>query len=269
MNNKEMEGERVDSNDGCDDVMSFEKPAFLAKDGEYSLLGMIDKNYENLAQALKFIRPAENYIGFKRRLASRIDAEQFTSESLWQAWIRYMADTSPASSLFPIYCSTALSMLAEEALENGKHGKAWSFTAQARYYAGLADIFNAEKSLELQGHRKSFSQLGGQGRSRKLSETDIAIRDETIRLLHEKKPDGGWGRFISKAIEKIAPSMEEFYDKTFSDNEIGDSPEEQGKKKPNRNKKKTPLSKGGIETKLRRLISTDPLVHAAYLATKN
>lgn len=190
-----------------EDTESDLKHAEESPDEKLSQADNINIIHESLKDCFNQLQRNESFDTYKQKIISAIDKGIRAENMACDLWASYLQRQSPQSRSVPICLSIAFCRQSQKTFERGDTEKAWLYIAKAKSYAYAAvnnPKWKAEKLLE--GRSK-----GGKTASNVRYK---APKDEAIKLLKEKCPDGGWDN-ISSAIKEITGGMESFIESNF------------------------------------------------------
>lgn len=176
-----------------------------APQGKYSLAYTIDLNYVRLENSFACFESNGTFGDFEKEIMRKINDGEITDDTMSDSWIDVIKD-KPDSHLLPFFHSCIYSILAQRAHERGESDKGWSFVAQSSYLAGVASNVSIDKaSLTVKKKQVEDARKGGLARSAKINLAKV----ESIRLLKDERPNGGWVD-VASAIDGIKSYLAEF-----------------------------------------------------------
>lgn len=205
-----------------------------------SFADTIDLKLVSLSLSLTGLLPNISYADFEQDMNNLVDDGQVTDCTMSDEWTNYISENNSDRQLNLYKLSFIYCILAKRAYEDAESDKARSLIEKASYFSDLFDaVAEAEASKNSAEDRRKGRSKGGNTTSNIRYKT---AKNEAIRLLKEKCPDGRWDN-ISSAIKEITGGMESFIGSNFITLDLDELPRT-----------------------LRRWIKTDPDVSAAYNA---
>lgn len=175
-----------------------------------TLANTIDQNFERLKAPYKSFEPDGNFDEFLQDITERVDDGRISNSMVQDVLFFSLNNNALALFSSTFQLSLGYSILAKRAYTKNEIDKAWSLISEARYYYGLLEFSYSKTNPYAPMTLQEARSAGGKTTAKKHAAMS-KVKAETIRLLAEKRPNGGW---ISEndAIKEIIVDLSKFVD---------------------------------------------------------